>query len=124
MSLWPTTNRSAITQEALPMPKYLFMVSYTADGAKGVLKEGGSKRRAAAEQAAKVAGAKIESFYFAFGDTDAFVIVDAPDHASTAALSLAVGASGAARIKTVVLMTPEEVDQATKKKVGYRAPGQ
>jgi uncharacterized protein with GYD domain len=106
------------------MPKYLYMVSYTADGAKGVLKEGGSKRRAAAEQAAKAAGAKIEEFYFAFGDTDVFVIADAPDHATSAAVSLAVAASGAARIKTVVLMSPEEMDQVSKKKVGYRAPGQ
>ena len=105
------------------MPKYLFMVSYTADGAKGVLKEGGSTRRAAAEQAAKAVGAKVESFYFAFGDTDAFVIADAPDHASSAAVSLAVAASGGARIKTVVLMTPEEMDQAAKKSVAYRPPG-
>jgi uncharacterized protein with GYD domain len=105
------------------MPKYLFMVSYTADGAKGGAQGGGSKRRAAAEQAAKAVGAKIGPFYFAFGDTDAFVIADAPDHASSAAVSLAVAASGGARIKTVVLMTPEEMDQVAKKSVAYRAPG-
>ena len=105
------------------MPKHLYMVSYTAEGAKGVLKAGGSKRRAAAEQAAKAVGGKIESFYFAFGDTDAFVVAEAPDHASSAAVSLAVAASGGAHIKTVVLMTPEEMDQAAKKTVGYRAPG-
>src|SRR2546426_8749340 len=105
------------------MAKYLFMVSYTADGAKGVLKEGGSTRRAAGEQAAKAVGAKIESFYFAFGDTDAFVIADAPDHASSATVSLGVAASGGARIKTVVLMTPEEMDQAAKRSAAYRPPG-
>jgi uncharacterized protein with GYD domain len=81
------------------MPKYLLQVSYTAEGAKGVLKDGSSKRRAAAEQAAKTAGARIEEFYFAFGDTDSFVIADAPDHAAMAAVSLAVAASGAAHIK-------------------------
>ena len=105
------------------MPKYLYMVSYTAQGAKGLLKDGGSKRRAAAEKAAKAVGGKVESFHFAFGDTDAFVIAEAPDHASSAAISLAVAASGGGHIKTVVLMTPEEMDQAAKKTVGYRAPG-
>jgi uncharacterized protein with GYD domain len=106
------------------MPKYLFMVSYTAQGAKGLLKDGGSKRRAAAEKAAKAVGGKVESFYFAFGDSDAVVIAEAPDHASSAAISLAVAASGGGHIKTVVLMTPEEMDQAAKKNVGYRAPGE
>ena len=105
------------------MPKYLITASYTAEGAKGVLKEGGTKRRQAAEQAIKSAGGKLEAFYFAFGDNDAFVIVDAPDHASVAAMSLAINASGAVRTKTVVLLTPEEIDQATKKGTTYRAPG-
>jgi uncharacterized protein with GYD domain len=68
-------------------------------------------------------GATLEAFYFAFGGDDVFVIADLPDHASAAAVSLAVGATGAANIKTVVLLTPEEVDEATKKDVGYRPPG-
>jgi uncharacterized protein with GYD domain len=105
------------------MAKYLISASYTAEGAKGVLKEGGTKRRQAAEQVIKSAGGKLEAFYFAFGENDAFVIVDAPDHASVAAMSLAINASGAVRTKTVVLLTPEEIDQATKKGTTYRAPG-
>lgn len=105
------------------MPKYLVEASYTTEGAKGVIKDGGSKRRAAAEQAIKNAGAKIEAFYFAFGDADVFVIVDAPDHASVAAASLAINASGAVHTKTTVLLTPEEIDQAAKKGVQYTAPG-
>ena len=80
-----------------------------------MLKDGGSKRRDAAEQAMKSAGGKLEAFYFAFGDTDAFVLVDAPDHATVAAASLAINASGAVRTKTVVLLTPEEIDQAAQK---------
>ena len=95
------------------MAKYLFEVSYTAQGAKGLLDGGGSKRRAAADKAAKSVGGKIESFHFAFGDADAFVIADVPDHASASAVSLAVSASGGAHCKTIVLMTPEEVDQAS-----------
>jgi uncharacterized protein with GYD domain len=105
------------------VPKYLIKASYTAEGAKGVLKDGGSKRRDAAAHALKSAGGTLEGFYFAFGDTDAFVIVDAPDHVSVSAASLAINASGAVRTQTVVLLTPEELDQAAKKSVKYRAPG-
>src|SRR2546428_386465 len=95
------------------MPKYLIEASYTSDGAIGLLKDGGSKRRQAAEQAIKTAGGKLEAFYFAFGDRDAFLIVDAPDHATVAAASLAVSASGAVHTKTVVLLTPEDLDAAS-----------
>jgi len=105
------------------MAKYLFEVSYTAQGAKSLLEGGGGKRRAAAEQAAKSVGGKIESFYFAFGDADAFVIADVPDHASASAVSLAVSASGGAHCKTIVLRTPEKVDQASKKPLTYTGPG-
>ena len=106
------------------MAKYLITASYTAEGAKGLLKDGGTKRRQAAEQAIQSSGGKLEAFYFAFGDYDAFIIVDAPDHASIAATSVAINASGAVRTKTVVLLTPEEIDQAVKKGISYRAPGQ
>lgn len=105
------------------MPKYLYQASYTAEGTKGLLKEGGSKRRAMVEEMTKAAGGKIEAFYFAFGDSDVYLIVDAPDQATAAALSLAVNASGAVTLKTTVLLTPEEVDQAAKKTVKYRSPG-
>jgi uncharacterized protein with GYD domain len=105
------------------MGKYLLKASYTGEGAKGLLKDGGTKRREAAEQALKSVGAKLEAFYFAFGEDDAYVIVDAPDHASVAAASIAINATGAVHTKTVVLMTPEDMDHATKKTVTYRAPG-
>jgi uncharacterized protein with GYD domain len=105
------------------MPRYLYKASYTAEGAKGVLKEGGSSRRAAISEMAEKAGGKVEAFYYAFGDCDVYVIAEAPDNASAASISLAVGASGAARIETVVLLTPEEIDQAAKASVAYRAPG-
>ena len=105
------------------MAKYLLKVSYTADGAKGLLKDGGSKRRTAAEQALKSAGARLEQLYFAFGGTDAYVILDAPDHATVAAASLAISASGALTAETVVLLSPEEIDAAAKKSVAYTAPG-
>ena len=105
------------------MPKYLIHASYTAEGAKGLLKDGGTKRRQAAEAALKSAGATLEAFYFAFGDNDAYVIVDAPDHASVAGASVAINASGAVVTKTTVLLSPEDIDQAVKKAVSYTPPG-
>jgi uncharacterized protein with GYD domain len=105
------------------MPKYLVKASYTQEGTKGLLNDGGTKRRAAVEQMIAQMGGKIEAFYYAFGDADAVVIIDAPDNASAAALSMAVNASGAVSLKTIPLLTAEELDQAAKKKINYRAPG-
>jgi uncharacterized protein with GYD domain len=105
------------------MPKYLLEVEYTLDGVRGVLAQGGSARRAAATAAAKSAGGKLEAFYFAFGGTDVYVIADMPDNASAAALALNVTAGGGASVRTVVLLTPDEVDAATQKEVRYKPPG-
>jgi uncharacterized protein with GYD domain len=105
------------------MGKYLIAASYTAEGAKGLLKDGGTKRRQAAEQALKSAGGKLEAFYFAFGERDVYIIVDAPDHATIASASMAINASGAVRTTTTVLLSPEEIDQAIKKGITYKAPG-
>jgi uncharacterized protein with GYD domain len=105
------------------MAKYLIQANYIGDGIKGLLKEGGSSRRAAVEKLAASVGGKVESFYYAFGDTDAYIIMDVPDNATAAAMALTAAASGAVTIKTTLLMTPEEVDQATKKSPAYRAPG-
>jgi len=105
------------------MPKYLFQASYTTEGVKGLLKDGGSKRRAAIEHMGKSLGGTIEAFYYAFGDDDVFVIADVPDDAAATAMSLAVSASGAAGVKITVLITPETVDEAVKKAIDYRPPG-
>jgi uncharacterized protein with GYD domain len=102
----------------------LIEASYTSEGARGLLKDGGSKRRTAAEQAIKSAGGKLDVFYFAFGSRDAFIIIDAPDHAAVVAACLTINATGAVRTRTTVLLSPEEIDQATKKGVKYTAPGQ
>jgi uncharacterized protein with GYD domain len=106
------------------MAKYLFHASYTEAGLKGLLKEGGSSRREAVAQALKGLGGSVEAFYYAFGDTDVFLIVDLPDNISTLAASLIINAAGTAKVKTTVLVTPEEVDEATKKSVDYRPAGQ
>ena len=105
------------------MPKFLVQASYSTDGVKGLLKEGGTGRKASVDKAVGGLGGKVESFYYAFGETDAFVIVDVPDTATIVALSLAVNASGAVKTSVTPLITVEEVDQACKKTVGYKAPG-
>lgn len=105
------------------MAKYLFQASYTLDGTRGLIKEGGSSRHAAIDQMVKSIGGKLESIYYAFGETDVFLIIDLPDAVSAAALSLTVGAAGGARVTTIPLMTPEDIDAAAKKSIRYRAPG-
>lgn len=105
------------------MPKYLIQASYTADGIKGVLKDGGSGRRTAVQKMVESMGGKLEAMYYAFGETDVFEILDMPDNVNMFAATLAVIASGAAHTKTTILLTPEEVDQATRMTVPYRPPG-
>jgi uncharacterized protein with GYD domain len=105
------------------MPKYLIEVNYTLDGVKGLKAEGGSARVAAATALIESLGGKVESFHFAFGDTDAYVIADMPDNASVAAAALAVSSGGGATLRTVVLLTAAEVDAAVAKRTLYRPPG-
>jgi uncharacterized protein with GYD domain len=105
------------------MPKYLVEASYLSEGIKGLLKEGGSRRRAAVDELFKSLGGTLEAFYFAFGDQDVFIIGDLPDNAAAAALAIKVNAAGAAKCKMTVLLTPEEVDEAVKKTSVYRPPG-
>jgi uncharacterized protein with GYD domain len=105
------------------MAKYLFEARYTTEGAKGVGREGGCGRRAAVAKMAEGLGGKLESFYFAFGEVDAYVVVDFPDSVSAAAAALAINQTGAVGVKTAVLISPEDMDKAAKKSVEYRAPG-
>lgn len=105
------------------MAKFLFKANYTTEGVKGVLSEGGTGRRAAVEQMTEALGGKMEAFYYAFGGDDVYVIVELPDNTSAAAVSLVVNAAGAVRLETVQLLTAEEMDEATKKSVDYRPPG-
>ena len=105
------------------MPKYLWKASYTTAGVKGVAAEGGSARREAVGRAVGSVGGTMEAFYFAFGDADVYVIVDLPDNEAATALALVVNSSDAVTLETVSLLTPEEVDAASKKTVEYRAAG-
>jgi uncharacterized protein with GYD domain len=112
-----------IAQPGGLMPKYLIEATYTAEGIRGLIKDKASGRRAAIESAVKAVGAKIEGFYYAFGEADAYVLCDCPDASTAAAISLAVTGSGVVRAKTTPLLTVEEMDQALGKQVPYKAPG-
>jgi uncharacterized protein with GYD domain len=105
------------------MSKYLVTGSYTAEGARGVLAEGGSARRAATAQLIASLGGTMEAYYFAFGSDDFYIIADMPGNAAVAAAALTAGASGAVNTRTIVLLTPEEIDAVSKLSPTYRAPG-
>ncbi len=105
------------------MPKYLFQSRHTPEGARGLIKEGGTSRRAATERALASVGGRLESFYYAFGGTDVFIIADLPDNASAASLNLVVSATETMHSETIVLLTPEELDEAAQRQPDYRAPG-
>ena len=106
------------------MPKYMIEASYSTQGAQGLLKDGGSGRLAALEQAIASVGGSLETFYFAFGDTDVVLIVDVPDTASVVAASItASAAGGVTKVKTTPLITVEEMDDAAQKSPVYRPPG-
>lgn len=105
------------------MPKYLLEVNYSADGAKGLLHDGGSARVEAARSTAEAVGGHVEAFYFAFGHTDAYVIADLPDDAAAAAIALTVSSSGTVSARTVVLIEPSLLDRVQEMTVPYRGPG-
>jgi uncharacterized protein with GYD domain len=105
------------------MAKFLWQASYTSEGVKGVLKGGGTARRTAIEKLVTGLGGKLEAFYFAFGGDDVVVIADLPDQKTAAAVGLAVNASGTTTLKTTVLLTPEDIDDAAHTAVDYTPPG-
>lgn len=106
------------------MPRYLIIAQYQTEGIRGVASAGGTARRTAIEKMTADVGGRMESFDFAFGDDDAYVRVELPDDKTAAAVAMAVNGSGTTRARTVVLLTPEEVDAAAQLKVGYVPPGQ
>ena len=106
------------------MSKYLFEANYVGDGIKGLMREGGTKRRDAVVEALKSVDGPLESFYYAFGETDVVGVFDIPDQADAVALSLMINSTGAVNLHLTPLMTPEDIDAAVGKTPAYRAPGQ
>ena len=105
------------------MKKYLIKGTYNSEGTKGLMQEGGSSRKAAIEKMLAAVGGKVESFYYAFGEHDVLTIVELPDDITAAAVALRVNAAGLVRISMTVLISAEEIDEASKKLVNYRGPG-
>lgn len=105
------------------MGKYLVKANYNQSGLKGLLAEGGSSRRAALTSTVESLGGSLEALYYAFGETDLYAIADLPDDASAAAFSLQISAAGAIDVDMTVLVSPETVDEASKKELSYRPPG-
>ena len=105
------------------MSRYLIEVNYTPEGLKGVLAKGGTARREMIDKMLAEVGGTVESFDFAFGANDAFLIIDAPDQVTVAAITMMVGAAGAATCRTTVLLSPEDIDRAAGVKATYRPPG-
>ena len=106
------------------MKKYLIKGSYNSNGIKGLIEDGGSQRKLAVEKMLAGMGGKIESFYYAFGEHDVYVVAELPDDVSAAAVGLRINSSGLVSISTTVLLSPEDIDAASKKSVSYRAPGE
>lgn len=104
------------------MPRYMVSGTYNDDGMKGLLKEGGTARRDACAKLCAELGGHLEAAYFAFGQDDAHVIVELPDNATAAAVSLVINAAGVGRATTTVLLSPEEIDEATRTSIDYRPP--
>jgi uncharacterized protein with GYD domain len=105
------------------VPKYLATVSYSADSAKALLEQGGTARVEASRRAVESVGGTLESFYYAFGADDAYVVVELPDNVTAAAVALTVAATGAITTRMTVLLTPEELDQAAARTVTFTPPG-
>ena len=106
------------------MPKFMIKASYTAEGARGLLKEGGTGRRATIQKLIEGLGGKVEAFYFAYGEDDAYVICELPDNKAAATLAMTVSSSGRVAITTVPLLTVDEVDAvASGTKLEYSPPG-
>lgn len=105
------------------MPKYLFEANYTPEGVKGLQQAGAASRAAAVDDMCKGLGGSLESFHFAFGNVDAFVVCDLPDDEAAAAAAFTVGASAATQVTTIKLLTVEQADAALGRSVAYRPPG-
>lgn len=106
------------------MANYMFRTRYTRSGLEGLLREGGTGRRAALSQTIEGMGGKLEGFYYAMGDDDLILIAEIPDQTTAAAIALNIAAAGALEVSTTVLVSPETIDEAVNKSVPYRLPGE
>ena len=105
------------------MANYLVIASYSSDGVRGLLEKGGTARADSVKRAIEGLGGKMHNFYFAFGGDDVYVEAELPDNVAAAALGLAVSSTGLVSARTIVLLTPAEIDEAARRQVAYTPPG-
>ena len=105
------------------MPKFLLQSTYTIDGLKGLVNDGGTKRAEVVRKVIEASGGRMESIHFSFGKHDTYVVCDLPDHKTAAGLAIAIRASGGVDSRITPLLTPAEVDEATHQKTEYQPPG-
>jgi uncharacterized protein with GYD domain len=105
------------------MPRYMFIVNYAPEGAKGLMTAGGSARRTSIEKTVSAMGGRLETFDFAFGADDAYTVLELPDERAAAALALTVSSSGLTKVRVVVLLSPEDIDAAAQLHPDYSPPG-
>lgn len=105
------------------MSKFLIRGNYVGAGISGLRNEGGSKRVAAATAAIASVGGTLDCFYFAFGDSDIYGILDAPDDAAAVAGSLLINSTGAVNISLTPLLDPTTIDAASNVGGAYTPPG-
>jgi len=108
------------------MPHFMIQMKYSADAVKAMVANPQDRRKAAAA-AIEAAGGKMHSVFFTLGAKDVVVIYEAPDAVSAVALSMVLGASGAASdVETTPLLTSEEamkaMKHAGKSLPGYKTP--
>lgn len=106
------------------MPKFLLQSTYTADGLKGLINDGGTKRAEVVRKMIEDAGGRMESMHFAFAENDTYVLCELPDQKTAAGLAVAIGATGGLSVQVTPVLTPAEVDEATRTGATYTPPGQ
>jgi len=109
------------------MGKYAILGGYTAEAWAKMIESPGA-REAAVRKTAESVGAKLDQFFWSFGEDDYLAIVDAPDDITAGAVAVAVGSSGSLRnLRTIKLITQEEsrklLEKAKMAKAAYAPPG-
>jgi uncharacterized protein with GYD domain len=104
--------------------KFLIRAKYTSSGVNALLQKGGTVRKEAVSKMITDAGGKLESFYYTLNTDEAYVTCELPDEITAAALALNIDATGKVDIEMILLLTPEQLDEAAHKTVHYKAPGQ
>ncbi|MEU4717299.1 GYD domain-containing protein [Micromonospora purpureochromogenes] len=106
------------------MAWFLLKSTYTVDGLKGLVKDGGTKRAEVVRKMIEDAGGRMESMHFAFAEDDTYVLCELPDQKTVTGLAVAIGATGSLSVRITPVLTPAEVDEVTRMKTTYTPPGQ